>query len=218
MPVNGIELKEGQVWLDASGDKRVLEKTARVRYPWRATSKESGDWNTYTDNGMYLGDTPSMIDLVTLISEKEEIMKFNPKPGDKIICNNGEEFICCTPETLTSKGVATWLEDKSCTIFGISENWEQDSSWMYWEADNSPSDYEWSIKEIIPAQQEVKQEVAEVVTTEEKTYTVRQIKDAFDALQWYDESFELLLGKLNEPQDPEYQKYLDLKAKFENKE
>ena len=26
--------------------------------------------------------------------------KFTPQPGDKIICNNGEEFVCCTLEFL----------------------------------------------------------------------------------------------------------------------
>ena len=30
--------------------------------------------------------------------------KFTPKPGDKIICNNGEEFICCSADFLVKDG------------------------------------------------------------------------------------------------------------------
>ena len=35
--------------------------------------------------------------------------KFQPKPGDKIICNNGEEFICCTLGNLKSKEITPEL-------------------------------------------------------------------------------------------------------------
>ena len=78
MPVNGIELKEGQIWLDASGHKRILSRgNKHPRFPWTGKFLENDEWNTYDNNGLYYGDTPSMIDLVTLISEKEEPVKFN---------------------------------------------------------------------------------------------------------------------------------------------
>lgn len=35
--------------------------------------------------------------------------KLTPKPDDKIICNNGEEFICCTLGNLKSKEITPEL-------------------------------------------------------------------------------------------------------------
>ena len=51
----------------------------------------------------------------------------------------------------------------------------------------------------------------------EKTYTLEQIEEVFTALGW-PASFDRFCEKLNEPQDPEYKLYLELKAKFEGKE
>jgi len=46
-------------------------------------------------------------------------------------------------------------------------------------------------------------------------YTAEQILQAFNHLEWMDESLEKLLLALDVVSDPEYQKYLELKSKFE---
>ena len=156
-------------------------------------------------------------------------MKFNPKPGDKIICKNGEEFTCCTLKFLRDKRLGAGVNDEGVTGYAVDpRNQTYGIQWLYWSRDGAAGEQEWNIKEIIPVLHEVKQDVTEVIPAQgdntvgavfqEKTYTLEQIKEAFDALQWYDTSFELLSNKLNEPQDPDYKLYLELKAKFEGKE
>lgn len=224
MPVNGIGLKEGQVWLDARGNKRVLEMAINSKYPWNATDGEDETVYTYTDDGMYYGDKPSILDLVTLVSEKEVIpTKFNPerpqrgcvlaKPGDKIICNNGLEFVCCTLETLNARNDAC-LIDLDATVFGYSES--DRYSWMQWSATDSVSDDEWGIKEVIP-QQTKENNMTENQDKQEKTYTLEDIKKIFVTLGWSD-AFVRFSKNLSRETDPEYQKYIELKAKFEDKE
>lgn len=140
--------------------------------------------------------------------------QFSPKPGDKIICNNGEEFVCCTLETLNARNTVRLINSNS-KFFGYDKG--KSHCWMQWSDEELVADDAWGVKEVIPAQQEVKQEVAEIVSVQEKTYTLQQIHEVFIALGW-PASFDRFCEKLNEPQDPEYKLYLELKAKFEGKE
>ena len=136
-------------------------------------------------------------------------MKFNPKPGDKIICNNGEEFICCTLETLISKGFGIYFKSKSDSgIFGMKEGY---SKWMYWNNEGYPNDFEWNIREVIPQSPEVPADKKEEVK-EEPRYTLQEIKEAWDNScdRWNDFKNELM--KIN---NPEYKEYLRLKAIYE---
>ena len=151
--------------------------------------------------------------------------KFNPKPGDKIICNNGEEFICCTLEFLHSKGLGTGVKDSDILGYRDSDH----GRWMYWNKNGKVDEDDWHIKEVIPAQQEVKQEVTEVMKTtmQEKTYTLKQIEDVVFAIR--DEfhmihplGTKFMITKVQEhlqkkKNHPEYKLYLELKAKFEGK-
>ena len=141
-------------------------------------------------------------------------MKFNPVPGDKIICTTGEEFICCTLETLISKGFGIYFKSKSdSVIFGMKEGY---SEWMYWPNGGYPNDFERSIREVIPQSSEVIDDKKEEVK-EEPRYSLQEIKEAWDASGWVIstsawEAFQKNLTKIN---SPEYQEYLRLKAIYE---
>ena len=119
-------------------------------------------------------------------------MKFNPRPGDKIICNNGEEFIRCTLEFLNENGLA------KC-----------------WEGNE-----EWSIREVIPQNAENSADKEEEVK-EDSLYTVDEVFDAiFETtkhlqieIPWdYIDDVKEHLSRKN---DPQYQEYLRLKAIYE---
>ena len=146
------------------------------------------------------------------------INKFDPQPGDKIICNNGEEFICCTLETLISKGFGIYFKNKSdSVIFGTKEDYP---SWMYWHNEGYPNDPEWNIREVIPQSSEVTDDKKEEVK-EDSLYTVDEVFDAiFETtkhlhieIPWdYIDDVKEHLSRIN---DPQYQEYLRLKAIYE---
>ena len=141
--------------------------------------------------------------------------KFTPKPGDKIICNNGEEFMCCTLETLISKGFGIYFKSKSdSVIFGMTEGY---SEWMYWQNEGYPNDFEWNIREVIPQSPEVPADKKEEVK-EEPRYTVEEVIEAIQLVtpneapwNWVPE----IKGHLNKAKDPQYLEYLRLKAIYE---
>ena len=144
--------------------------------------------------------------------------KFQPKPGDKIICNNGEEFICCTLETLNSKGFGIYFKNKSDSeIFGTKEEY---LSWMYWNNEDYPNDPEWNIREVIPQNSEVTAHKKEEVK-EEPRYTVEEVIEAFSNalhLSWmggHKEGIEKVKDYLEKKSNKEYQEYLRLKAIYE---
>lgn len=132
-------------------------------------------------------------------------MKFNPKPGDKIICNNGEGFICCTLEFLQETIVKFLKSDKS--IFGYKSGF---SGWQDWDEDD------YNIREVIPQNSPSSADKKEEVK-EEPRYTLQEIKEAWDASGWVTSTsswsnFQKNLTKIN---SPEYQEYLRLKAIYE---
>jgi hypothetical protein len=144
--------------------------------------------------------------------------KFTPKPGDKIICNNGEEFICCTLETLNSKGFGIYFKNKSdSVIFGTKEEY---LSWMYWNNEGYPNDPEWNIREVIPQSSEVTAHKKEEVK-EEFRYTVEEVTEAFSNalhLSWVggrEKGIEKVKDYLEKKSNKEYQEYLRLKAIYE---
>ena len=143
--------------------------------------------------------------------------KFTPKPGDKIICNNGKEFICCTLETLISKGFDICFKNKSdSVIFGTKEEY---LSWMYWHNECYPNDPEWNIREVIPQSSEViddkKEEVKEEprYTVDEVFYAIKEHCGKYDSPIGCEFEIKNLLKRFDE--DPEYKEYLRLKAIYE---
>ena len=140
--------------------------------------------------------------------------KFTPKPGDKIICNNGEEFICCTLETLISKGFGIYFKSESdSVIFGMTEGY---SEWMYWQNGGYPNDFEWNIRGVIPQSPEVPADKKEEVK-EESRYSLQEIKEAWDASGWVisTSAWEVFQKNLTKISSPEYQEYLRLRAIYE---
>ena len=154
-------------------------------------------------------------------------MKFNPKPGDKIICNNGEEFICCTLEFLRETIREGIKSDKP--ILGYRK-FRYGGTWiMGWDEEALSCPEEYCIREVIPQSSEVtadkKEEVKEeprykAATAEQPLYTVEEVFYAIkEHCGKYDSplgcEFEIknLLKRFDE--DPEYKEYLRLKAIYE---
>ena len=140
-------------------------------------------------------------------------MKFTPQPGDKIICNNGEEFVCCTLETIISKGFGIYFKSKSdSVIFGMKEGYFE---WMYWHNEGYPNDFEWNIREVIPQSVEASADKKEEVH-EEPRHSLQEIKEAWDASGWVSNTMSWNTFKKNlMKNDYDFQEYLRLKAIYE---
>ena len=143
--------------------------------------------------------------------------KFNPKPGDKIICNNGEEFICCTLEFLRKTIYEGIKSDKP--ILGYRK-FGYDEEWLDWDEEAFSDSEEYGIREVIPQSSEVTDDKKEEVK-EEPRYTVDEVFDAiFEVtkhleieIPWdYIDDVKEYLSRIN---DPQYQEYLRLKAIYE---
>ena len=142
--------------------------------------------------------------------------KFTPKPGDKIICNNGEEFICCTLEFL--KETFHDLVAPSEVILGYNERW---SEWQSWDFNGQA---EWGglryhVREVIPQNTEnsanKKEEVKEEsrYTVDEVFYAIKEHCGKYDSPIGCEFEIKNLLKRFDE--DPEYKEYLRLKAIYE---
>lgn len=137
-------------------------------------------------------------------------MKFTPKPGDKIICNNGEEFICCTLEFLHDHGIKPMI---ARAIIGF---YPDEETWQDWDENGKASDYyndeEYNIREVIPAESE---------EGEEPRYTVEEVTEAFANalhLSWMggrQEGINKVKDYLSKKHNAEYQEYLRLKSIYE---
>lgn len=140
-------------------------------------------------------------------------MKFNPKPGDKIVCNNGEEFICCTKETIEEwLGIELYYNED---IFGYSG---EPQEWQDWDHTGRAKGFyvdDCNIREVIPA------ESKEVVKEDEPRYTVEEVTEAFANalhLSWAggrQKGINKVKDYLSKKHNPEYQEYLRLKAIYE---
>ena len=143
-------------------------------------------------------------------------MKFTPQPGDKIICNNGEEFICCTLEFLREtiyEGIKSDKPILGCRKFGYDE------VWMDWDEEALSCPEEYGIREVIPQSSEVtddkKEEVKEEdrYTVEEVFYAIKEHCGKYDSPLGCEFEIKNLLKRFDE--DPEYKEYLRLKAIYE---
>lgn len=142
--------------------------------------------------------------------------KFNPKPGDKIICNNGEEFICCTLEFLNAEGIANHLSNEYIFAYREAEDRTYFKySWQYWNKDGAAMEINYNIREVISA------ESKEVIKEDDARYTVEEVTEAFANalhLSWAggrQKGINKVKGYLSKKHNPEYQEYLRLKAIYE---
>lgn len=225
MPVNGIELKEGQIWEDNVGIRRTIKRnpSGSVDFPWIGENTEGGGYSTLTNDGRFNGVDYSYFDLNKLIynpeSEEKTAMtnKFNPKPGDKIICNNGEEFICCTLEFLRKTIYEGIKSDKP--ILGYRK-FGYDEEWMDWDGEDLSYPEEYGIREVIPQSSEVTDDKKEEVK-EDSLYTVDEVFDALFEVTKYIEIeipwdyIDDVKEHLSRKNDKQYQEYLRLKAIYE---
>lgn len=153
----------------------------------------------------------------TVVSAKEQSKQFNPNPGDKIICMNGEEYTCCTLEYLQENIVSEIYSTKP--IFGFRGN---SDGWQDWydsgKATSSNMGDKYDIQKVIPKQKE-ETPPEETEVKQELTFTVEDIRKAcIDDLGWVEYSFDLLVQSLKKVTHPEYDEYIRLKAIFESEE
>lgn len=233
MPVNGIELKEGQIWKTKNyGVVKLSESGVNADYPWRMNFPNNGDpIGSITTDGKYWeeDEIPELLECIYNPEDKGEKkpMKFNPtsestklflpKPGDKIICNNGEEFICCTLEFLHETISTGIRSDKP--ILGYHKS-EYDEGWQDWDEEALACPEEYGIREIIPQSLEAPADKKEEVK-EDSLYTVDEVFDAiFETtkhlqieIPWdYIDDVKEHLSRKN---DPQYLEFLRLKAIYE---
>ena len=144
--------------------------------------------------------------------EEKEPMKFNPQPGDKIICNNGEEFICCTLGFLQENIAKFISSDKP--ILGYWK-YKHNNIWQDWDERGKASydnDDDYNIREVIHQSSEVTDDKKKEEGKEDTRYTMQEIKEAWDnSCDGWDD-FKKELMKIN---NPEYKEYLRLKAIYE---
>ena len=234
MPVNGIELKEGQIWEDNVRIQRTIKRnpSGSVDFPWIGENTEGGGYSTLTNDGRFNGVDYSYYDLNKLIynpeSEEKTAMtnKFNPKseptklflpqPGDKIICNDDEEFICCTLEFLRETIHEGIKSDKP--ILGYRKSGYEEA-WIDWDEESFLYPEAYGIREVIPQSSEViddkKEEVKEEprYTVEEVFYAIKEHCGKYDSPLGCEFEIKNLLKRFDE--DPEYKEYLRLKAIYE---
>lgn len=234
MPVNGIELKEGQIWKTKNYGVVTLSKSGvNSDYPWRMTSPNNGDpiSSITTDGKHWEDEMPELLECIYNPGDKEEKepMKFNPrseptkfappKPGDKIICNNGEEFICCTLGFL-QENIAKFISSNK-PILGYRE-FGYGGEWLDWDGDGCTSptpENAYDIREVIPQSSEVtddkKEEVKEEprYTVEEVFYAIKEHCGKYNSPLGCEFEIKNLLKRFDE--DPEYKEYLRLKAIYD---
>ena len=145
--------------------------------------------------------------------KSEPTKLFLPKPGDKIICNNGEEFICCTLEFLRETIYEGIKSDKP--ILGY-QKFGYDEEWMEWDEEAFSDSEEYGIREVIPQNVVTTTHKKEEVK-EEPRYSLQEIKEAWDASGWVisTSAWEVFQKNLTKINSPEYQEYLRLKAIYE---
>ena len=143
--------------------------------------------------------------------------KFNPKPGDKIICNNGKEFICCTLEFL-QENIAKFISSAK-PILGYWK-YKHNNIWQDWDEHGKASyanDDDYNIREVIPQSSEVTDDKKEEVK-EDSLYTVDEVFDAiFETtkhlqieIPW--DYIDDVKEHLSRKDDPQYLEFLRLKA------
>ena len=230
MPVNGIKLAAGQKWKTKNyGVVTLSDSGVNANYPWRMNFPNNGDpiGSITTDGKHWEGDEmPELLECIYNPEDKEDKkpMKFNPKseptkfvppkPGDKIICNDDEEFICCTLEFLRETIYEGIKSDKP--ILGYRKSGYEEA-WIDWDEESFLYPEEYGIREVIPQSSEVIDDKKEEVK-EEPRYTVEEVLEAIQLVtpsaapwNWVPEIKE----HLTKAKDPQYLEYLRLKAIYE---
>ena len=149
--------------------------------------------------------------------KSEPTKLFLPKPGDKIICNNGEEFICCTLEFL-QENIAKFISSAK-PILGYWK-YKHNNIWQDWDEHGKASydnDDDYNIREVIPQSSEVTDDKKEEVK-EDSLYTVDEVFDAiFETtkhlqieIPW--DYIDDVKEHLSRKDDPQYLEFLRLKA------
>ena len=145
------------------------------------------------------------------------LTSLHPRPGDKIICNNGEGFICCTLEFLRETIYEGIKSDKP--ILGYRK-FGYDEEWLDWDGEDLSYSEEYGIREVIPQNLESSADKKEEVK-EDSLYTVDEVFDAiFETtkhlqieIPWdYIDDVKEHLSRKN---DPQYLEFLRLKAIYE---
>ena len=143
--------------------------------------------------------------------------KFTPKPGDKIICNNGEEFICCTLEFLRETIYEGIKSDKPILCY---RKFGYDEEWLDWDGEDLSCTEEYRIREVVPQNAEDSADKEEEVK-EDSLYTVDEVFDAiFEVTKHIDievpwDYIDDVKEHLSRKNDKQYQEYLRLKAIYE---
>ena len=152
--------------------------------------------------------------------KSEPTKLFLPKPGDKIICNNGEEFICCTLGFLQENIAKFISSDKP--ILGYWK-YKHNNTWQDWDEHGKAycdNDNDYDIREVIPQNLESSADKKEEVK-EDSLYTVDEVFDAiFETtkhlqieIPWdYIDDVKEHLSRKN---DPQYLEFLRLKEIYE---
>ena len=231
MPVNGIELKEGQIWKTKNyGVVTLSDSGVSANYPWRMTFPNNGDpIGSISTDGKYWDEDemPELLECIYNPEDKGEKkpMKFNPKseptklflpkPGDKIICNNGEEFICCTLGFLQENIAKLISSDKP--ILGY-QKYKHNNIWQDWDEHGKASydnDDDYNIREVISQSAEVPADKKEEprYTVEEVFYAIKEHCGKYDSPLGCEFEIKNLLKRFDE--DPEYKEYIRLKAIYE---
>lgn len=199
MAVNGIELAVGQKWKTRGGEiVEVLSEDNYHNYPWYLSSRDS------VNNEGYVWDDCAFDsgDLITLIQDEHG---FIPWSGGE--CPVGDEF------------ASVEYKMRDCRITHIDAARD-----LYWENTGGYSDiiaYRVVKQEVKPAKVDTDGEQMKEITVEAKEEPKYTIKEVFDAINSETDSIapfssiEKVQKHLARINHPDYNLYLQLKARFE---
>lgn len=137
--------------------------------------------------------------------------KFDPKPGDTIVCRGGSRWTACAVEDYPYRE----YHPEAVITTEIRPPHHNHMVWKNFDgiAENTTFD----IVEVIPATTPVPKQA-----TVPKTYTVREvmdaIKEAYDMPSATDPEVASIQKLLDRRDDPDYTTYLELKKRFETKD
>lgn len=127
---------------------------------------------------------------------------FYPKPGDTIVCRNGQRFVCVSEESYAyNKHHPAKAIYGHHSIYGAGShmNWSGHDGMV-----NKRGAHSYDIVKIEPN--------VEII---QKQYKIADIIAALDALEIQHTGEQDLSEMLEKVVDPDYPKYLELKKKFE---
>lgn len=192
MAVNGIELAVGQKWKTKSGEiVKILYNDGDKTYPW-----DLSNGICVTDQGRVWKFTENNDDLSTLIQDEHG---FTPWSGG---------------ECPVSYGVKIEYKMKNDPA-KVYEGFPDGLRWGHFDLGGDIIAYR-----VVKQEEQTKEVVVETKTehTEEPKYTIKEVFDAINTETDYIAPFssiERVQKHLAKISDPDYNLYLQLKAKFE---